>query len=191
MTRLFFCQNDVLLGESFWQNDSLVTFILFELCLLWYLAQSQILVTSLYLYFWPFSLNLPVSLTLVFYLVTALSSAYNFEKMLEQGIIDGFYLIQTWNQQTWFVLFILFKNSSASYFQFGIKIELYILMAFLVHRSPSKVKNKFWTAGKKNWISAWNTMFWCSIPKRNSNFLLLCVTFSPSKMVLYIFPPTW
>ena len=104
-----------------------------------------------------------------------LHSTYKFEKMLEQGIIDGFYLNQTWNQQTWFVLFILYKNSSASYFQFGIKIELYILMAFLVHRSPSKVKNRFWTAGKKNWISAWNTMFWCSIPKRNSNFLLLCV----------------
>ena len=39
----------ILLGGSFWQKDSLVTLILFELCLLWYLAQSQILVTSLYL----------------------------------------------------------------------------------------------------------------------------------------------
>ena len=37
----------VLLGGSFWQKDSLVTLILFELCLLWYLAQSQILVTTL------------------------------------------------------------------------------------------------------------------------------------------------
>ena len=34
VTKLFFCQNDVLLGESFWQKDSLVTLILFELCLL-------------------------------------------------------------------------------------------------------------------------------------------------------------
>ena len=33
VTRLFFCQNGVLLGESFWQKDSLVTFILFELYL--------------------------------------------------------------------------------------------------------------------------------------------------------------
>ena len=29
VTKLFFCQNDVLLGESFWQKDSLVTLILF------------------------------------------------------------------------------------------------------------------------------------------------------------------
>ena len=48
VTRLFFCQNGVLLGGSFWQKDSLVTLILFELCLLWYLAQSQILVISLW-----------------------------------------------------------------------------------------------------------------------------------------------
>ena len=48
VTRLFFCQNDVLLfSGSFWQKDSLVTLILYELCPLWYLAQSQILVTSL------------------------------------------------------------------------------------------------------------------------------------------------
>ena len=51
VTKLLFCKNDVLIGGSFWQKDSLVTFILFELCLLWYLAQSQILVTSLYLMF--------------------------------------------------------------------------------------------------------------------------------------------
>ena len=45
---LFFCQNYVLYsGGSFWQKDNLFTFTLFELCLLWYLAQSQILVTSL------------------------------------------------------------------------------------------------------------------------------------------------
>ena len=35
------------MSTSFWQKDSLVTLILFELCLLWYLAQSQILVISL------------------------------------------------------------------------------------------------------------------------------------------------
>ena len=44
------CQNDVLLGELFWQKDSLVTHTLFKLCLLWYLAQPQILVTTFYLY---------------------------------------------------------------------------------------------------------------------------------------------
>ena len=44
VTMLFFCQR-----KLFWQKESLVTLILFELCLLWYLAQSQILVTSLYI----------------------------------------------------------------------------------------------------------------------------------------------
>ena len=50
MTSLFFCQNYVLIntGQSFWQKDSLVTLILFELCLFWYLDLSQIFVISLY-----------------------------------------------------------------------------------------------------------------------------------------------
>ena len=48
VTRLFFCQYDSLMGESFWQQDSLVTLILFELSLFWYLAQSQILRNRLY-----------------------------------------------------------------------------------------------------------------------------------------------
>jgi hypothetical protein len=51
VTSLLFCQNASLMGESLWQKDSLVTFILFELCLFWYLAQSQILGNSLYLQF--------------------------------------------------------------------------------------------------------------------------------------------
>ena len=38
--KLSFCQNDSHIRESFWQNNSLVTHILFERCLLWYLAQS-------------------------------------------------------------------------------------------------------------------------------------------------------
>ena len=49
VTKLFFCQNGVLLGRPFWQKDSVVTLILFELWILWYLVQFQILVTSLYL----------------------------------------------------------------------------------------------------------------------------------------------
>ena len=48
MTRLLFCQNDSPMGRSFWQKDSLITYILFGLCLLWYLAHSQILGISLY-----------------------------------------------------------------------------------------------------------------------------------------------
>ena len=48
MIKLSFCQNDPPMGESFWQNTSLATHILFELCLLWYLAQSQICCTTLY-----------------------------------------------------------------------------------------------------------------------------------------------
>ena len=31
--KLSLCQNDPLIGESFWQKDSLITHILFELCL--------------------------------------------------------------------------------------------------------------------------------------------------------------
>ena len=49
VTKLFFGQNGVLLGKSFRPNDSLVTLILFELWLLWYLAQSQIHRITLYL----------------------------------------------------------------------------------------------------------------------------------------------
>ena len=49
MTKLIFCQNGVLLGRSFWPKDSLVTLILFELWLLWYLAQSQIHRITLYI----------------------------------------------------------------------------------------------------------------------------------------------
>ena len=40
--KLSSCQNDPPMGESFWQNNSLITFILFELSLFWYLAQLQI-----------------------------------------------------------------------------------------------------------------------------------------------------
>ena len=49
VTRLLFCQKDSPMGESFWQKDSLITHILFELCLLWYLAQSTFILDTLYL----------------------------------------------------------------------------------------------------------------------------------------------
>ena len=49
VTRLLFCQNDSPIWGSFWQKDSLITHILFELCLLWYLAQSQIWCITLYI----------------------------------------------------------------------------------------------------------------------------------------------
>ena len=39
MIKLSFCQNDSLMEGSFWQNDSLITHILFELCLFKNLAQ--------------------------------------------------------------------------------------------------------------------------------------------------------
>ena len=44
-----FAKNDSPIRESFWQNNSLVTHILFELCLLWYLVQSQIWCITLYI----------------------------------------------------------------------------------------------------------------------------------------------
>ena len=48
VTSLFFCQNDVLIGGPFWQKDSLVTLILFDLCLFKHFSLSQIFVISLY-----------------------------------------------------------------------------------------------------------------------------------------------
>ena len=48
VTKLSFCRNDPLIRESFWQKNSLVTHILFELCLFLYLAHSQILGNTLY-----------------------------------------------------------------------------------------------------------------------------------------------
>ena len=39
-----------LIGQSFWQKNSFITHILFELCLFWYLAQSTYLWDTLY---WP------------------------------------------------------------------------------------------------------------------------------------------
>ena len=50
MTKLSFCQNEPLMRESFWQKISLVTNILFELGLFWYVAHSQILGNTLYKY---------------------------------------------------------------------------------------------------------------------------------------------
>ena len=41
VTKLVFCQNDSRIGGSFWQKDSLITHILFELCLFLYPAQSK------------------------------------------------------------------------------------------------------------------------------------------------------
>ena len=49
MTKLSVGQNDLPRSTPFWQKNSLVTLILFELWLLWYLAQSQILWITLYL----------------------------------------------------------------------------------------------------------------------------------------------
>ena len=49
VTKVSFCQNDPIIGESFWQKNSLVTLVYFELCLFWYFANSQILGISLYI----------------------------------------------------------------------------------------------------------------------------------------------
>ena len=54
--KLFFCQNYPLMGQSFWQKNSFITRILFELCLFWYLAQSTSLWDTLYLFNHKFSL---------------------------------------------------------------------------------------------------------------------------------------
>ena len=44
---LFFCQNYCPIRWEFWQKNRFITHILFELCLFWYLAHSQILGNSL------------------------------------------------------------------------------------------------------------------------------------------------
>jgi hypothetical protein len=38
------------LKYPFWQKDNLITLILFELCLFWYLSQLQIWCTTLYVH---------------------------------------------------------------------------------------------------------------------------------------------
>ena len=44
---MFFFQNDVLMGKSFWQKDSFVTLLLFDLCLSKHFSLSQIFVITL------------------------------------------------------------------------------------------------------------------------------------------------
>ena len=51
MIKLPFCQNEPPMGESFWQKDSLMTHILFELCRFRYLSQSTVFWYTLYLIF--------------------------------------------------------------------------------------------------------------------------------------------
>ena len=48
MIKLSFCQNDPPIVESFWQKYSLITCILFELCLFRYLVQSTYFRDTLY-----------------------------------------------------------------------------------------------------------------------------------------------
>ena len=48
VTRLVFCQNNYLMRGSFWPKNSLITYIIFELYLIWYLTKSQILGLTLY-----------------------------------------------------------------------------------------------------------------------------------------------
>ena len=59
--KLFYCQNSSLMRQSFWQKNSLVTHILFELCLFWYVAHSQILGNTLYKKNWIKKLANPTS----------------------------------------------------------------------------------------------------------------------------------
>ena len=48
--KLYFCQNDSPIRESFWQKDSLVTPILFEICLFRNLAECTFFLFTLYIY---------------------------------------------------------------------------------------------------------------------------------------------
>ena len=49
--KLSFCQNDSPMRGSFWQKDSFITHILFELCLFSNLAQSTFFRYTLYVYY--------------------------------------------------------------------------------------------------------------------------------------------
>ena len=64
--KLSLCQNDPLIGESFWQKDSLITHILFELCLFRNLAQFTFFLLTLYLIFMRSKWNYNIVFTLVF-----------------------------------------------------------------------------------------------------------------------------
>ena len=52
MIKLPFCQNEPPMGESFWQKDSLMTHILFELCRFRYLSQPTFFGYTLFFPFW-------------------------------------------------------------------------------------------------------------------------------------------
>ena len=58
--KLFFCQNSPLMGQSFWQKNSFITHILFEVYLFLYLAQSTYLWDTLYFLMTDQKLNLCV-----------------------------------------------------------------------------------------------------------------------------------
>ena len=47
--KLSFCRNDSHMGGLFWQKNTLITHILIELCLLWYLAECTFSLLTLYL----------------------------------------------------------------------------------------------------------------------------------------------
>ena len=53
MIKLSFCQNDPPMGESFWQKDSLITHILFELWLITLLWIVSVFLTQTLLTFDP------------------------------------------------------------------------------------------------------------------------------------------
>ena len=121
MTRLLFCQNDSPMGGSFWQKDSLITDILFGLCLLWYLAHSQILGISLYVV--PVKSKVKILQNFV-----AFSEYINFKNTPSEIIFT-----QLWTSAMNMVVKPLFKRSphKRSILQSPIELEKIYLLALL------------------------------------------------------------
>ena len=78
VTKLSFGQNDFPRSTRFWQKNSLVTLLLFELWLFWYWAQSQIHRITLYVHirnFWYLKKNKLYSIRF-----------FNFQHMLDRNL---------------------------------------------------------------------------------------------------------
>ena len=74
VSMLLFCQNNSLMRESFWPNDSLITFIIFELCLIWYIRPVANFGTHPLIQRWPITKPLENMNLINFYVCNLIQS---------------------------------------------------------------------------------------------------------------------